>query len=138
MDLSQPTFKRPRILSGGVVSHDRLSAESATETTTLAPISHSNQTPFPSNASGKRPMAPPPRPPTQPNSQTIVRIPKPPQAPPVYSPTSRVRGPEGIRAVLPDEATRRRIIKNFDDSAVKMGFGRLAGPQRDEKARKEV
>ncbi|KAL8771470.1 MAG: hypothetical protein Q9209_003140 [Squamulea sp. 1 TL-2023] len=130
MDSSQSAIKKPRTASDGVMSHGKLSTESALETTALAPILQVDQIHSTCNRGGKRITTLPPTSLIQPIGQPVVHVHNLAQTLSINSPTSLVRDPEGISAVLPDEATREQIIKDFDDSVAKTKLGRLAGPQR--------
>lgn len=80
-----------------------------------------------------RNMPPPPPIATRhPTKQPLPQVPNPSKPIAVNPPTSRVDDPEDIRAVMPDEASRRQSIREFDLNAARLLFGRLGASQRKE------
>ncbi|CAO1603841.1 hypothetical protein XANCAGTX0491_007419 [Xanthoria calcicola] len=77
-------------------------------------------------------MPPPPISTRHPTTHPLPQVPNPSKSIDVKPPISRVDDPEGIRAVMPDEASRRQSIREFDLNAARLLFGRLAASQRKE------
>lgn len=83
-------------------------------------------------------MPPPPISTRTPTTYALPQVPNASKPIAVKPPISRVDDPEGIRAVMPDEASRRQSIREFDLNAARLLFGRLAASQRKEREEMEA
>lgn len=83
--------------------------------------------------SGPPPPSVSSRPPT---TQPLPHVPNLSQIVATDSPACLVHDEEGIRAVIPDVSIRRQNIRDFNISAAKLSFARLAASQREENRKK--
>ncbi|KAL8751563.1 MAG: hypothetical protein Q9199_006326 [Rusavskia elegans] len=135
---TQPASKKPRMLFAGVRYQDRPSAGTspfvAPPPRVFPPPNHAISRPTLSKTLNM------PLPPisSQPSKHPLPHVASPSKTMAINSPTSLVRDPEGIRAVMPDEASRRQSLRDFDISAARMCFARLAASQRKEYEKREA
>ncbi|KAI4262618.1 MAG: hypothetical protein L6R42_002211 [Xanthoria sp. 1 TBL-2021] len=136
---SQPASKKPRTLFAGVRYQDRPSAGTspfvAPPPRVFPPPNHAISRP---TLSKSRDMPPPPTPSRQSFTHPLPHVASPSRTMAINPPTSLVRGPKGIRAVMPDEASRRQSLRDFDINAARMCFARLAASQRKEYEKREA
>lgn len=134
---TQHASKKPRTLFAGVRYQDRPSAG----TSPFVPPPW--VFPPPNNAASRPTLSktrnmPPPPISSQPSKHPLPHVASPSRTMVINPPTSLVRDPEGIRAVMPDEASRRQSLRDFDINAARMCFARLAASQRKEYEKMEA
>lgn len=136
---TQAASKKPRTLFAGVRYQDRPSAGTspfvAPPPRAFPPPNHAISRPTLTKTQN---MPPPPIPSRQPSTHPLPHIPNQSKNMATNSSTSLVRDPEGIRAVMPDEASRRESVRDFDINAARMCFARLAASQRKEREKMEA
>ncbi|KAI4260775.1 MAG: hypothetical protein L6R42_003908, partial [Xanthoria sp. 1 TBL-2021] len=134
----QHPSKKPRTLFAGIRYQDRPSAGTspfvAPPPRVFPPPNHAISRPSLSKTLNM------PLPPisSEPSKHPLPHVASPSKTMAINSPTSLVRDPEGIRAVMPDGASRRQNIRDFDINAAKMCFARLAASQREEYEKREA